>query len=116
MITADTLTDAQLRIVIAKTLEGRQNASKRSLRKDAQAALAGDAFCRGAIAEDLQRDVSAIALPPELVDAIERYIETDWSKKNDPSRLGGLNAVAYLGERLVALYQQRRIDVLGGDE
>lgn len=43
-----------------------------------------------------------IDIPDDLVDAIDKYVGTDWKDGRDPSKLGALNAVAYIGERLVA--------------
>ena len=48
----------------------------------------------------------AIILPSDLADAIEHYVDTDWNDGRDPSKLGSLNAVSYIGERLVALYRK----------
>jgi hypothetical protein len=45
--------DETLRRLIADSLLGRQNAHKRALRRDAEAALGGDLFCRFAIVEVL---------------------------------------------------------------
>jgi len=50
---------------------------------------------------------AAIVLAPDVVTAIEKYITTDWASC-DPSKIGALNAVAYIGERVVALYQERK--------
>jgi hypothetical protein len=47
-----------------------------------------------------------ITLPSDLADAIEHYSNTNWNDGRDPSKLGALNAVSYLGERLVALYRK----------
>jgi hypothetical protein len=49
-----------------------------------------------------------VELPGELVDAIDRYIATDWRDGCDPSRFGALNAVAFIGEQLVAAYVRQR--------
>jgi len=51
------------------------------------------------------RRVLTITISSDLADAIEKYAGTDWSDGRDPSKLGALNAVSYIGERLVALYQ-----------
>ncbi len=45
------ITDGQLRALITFSLRGRQNAHTRAMRKDCQAALDGDAFCRAHCAE-----------------------------------------------------------------
>ena len=50
-----------------------------------------------------------IDLPKQLCDAIEKYLDTNWSSGADPSKFGALNAVAYIGERVVALYAATRI-------
>ncbi len=42
-----------------------------------------------------------IDIPDYLVDAIDKYVGTDWKDGRDPSKFGALNAVAYIGERLV---------------
>lgn len=51
----------------------------------------------------MSRD-TVILLPEDIVAAIEKYVATDWAKQ-DPSKIGALNAVAYIGERLIALVQ-----------
>lgn len=43
-----------------------------------------------------------------LVDAIDKYVTTSWKDGRDPSKLGALNAVAYIGERLVAELAEAR--------
>jgi hypothetical protein len=43
-----------------------------------------------------------IDIPNYLIDAINKYVGTDWEDGRDPSKIGALNAVAYIGERLVA--------------
>lgn len=43
-----------------------------------------------------------IDIPDYLIDAIDKYASTDWKDGRDPSKIGALNAVAYIGERLVA--------------
>ena len=53
-----------------------------------------------------------IDLPSELVVAIDRYLDTDWSNC-DPSKLGALNAVAYIGERVTAIVAARQADRAG---
>lgn len=53
-------------------------------------------------------DDVTIVLPYSLVKAIERYNQTLWSAKNDPSRLGALNAVAYIGEQVAAILRTCR--------
>jgi hypothetical protein len=53
-----------------------------------------------------------IELPAALVQDIENYLDADWSDGRDPSGVGVLNAVAYIGERVAALWletRQRRI-------
>jgi len=49
--------------------------------------------------------VLTITLPSELADAIDDYLVTDWASR-DPSKLGALNAVSYIGERLVGIYRK----------
>lgn len=66
---AETISDASLRAMITTSLEGRQTAGKRALRKDAQAALQGDACCRGYLALRLARDTRSIVLPSDVVAA-----------------------------------------------
>lgn len=44
-----------------------------------------------------------INIPDHLVEAIDKYVNTNWKDGRDPSKLGALNAVAYIGERLVAV-------------
>lgn len=48
-----TITDDQIRELIALTRDGRQNAHTRALRNDCLAALEGSAFCREHVAEVL---------------------------------------------------------------
>lgn len=40
-------------------------------------------------------------IPDELIKSIDDYLARDW-KSTDPSKFGALNAVAYIGERMVA--------------
>jgi hypothetical protein len=49
----------------------------------------------------------SIDLPPDVVAAIESYINTNWTD-GQPSRLGALNAVAFIGERIAAIYAAQR--------
>ena len=49
-----------------------------------------------------------IRLPKHLVQAIDKYLDTDWSDGRDPSKIGALNAVAYIGERVAAMRAERR--------
>lgn len=44
-----------------------------------------------------------VTLPEDLARAVDNYLTADWSKARDPSRMGALNAVAYIGERVAAL-------------
>ncbi len=105
-----TITDERLRALLTQSLQGRQNAHKRALRKDIQAALTGDACCRESVA---QRDQLArmLEIPPYLVDALEDYNAHDYNRKTDPSGLGGLNAVAYIGEQLAMLWRLHTVEV-----
>lgn len=59
---AATITDDSLRRIIANSLAGRQNALKRALRRDAQAALDGSVVCRFAIAEYIAMRVASLTL------------------------------------------------------
>ncbi len=43
-----------------------------------------------------------IDISDDLVKVINEYVNTDWKDGRDPSKFGALNAVAYIGERLVA--------------
>jgi hypothetical protein len=57
-----------------------------------------------------------IELTPSLIDAIERYNTTPWHDGRDPSKLGALNAVAYIGEQVAGLVraaQARLVEVCG---
>jgi len=45
-----------------------------------------------------------LSLPKSLTDAIDAYVATDWRGGCDPSGYGSVNAVAYIGERISALY------------
>lgn len=47
-----------------------------------------------------------ITLPDDLINAIDAYPTTDWSKR-DPSKIGALNAVAYIGERVASIVGTR---------
>lgn len=47
-------------------------------------------------------DDQPLLIPGWLVDAIRKYKATDWAKC-DPSKIGAVNAVAYIGERVVDL-------------
>ena len=51
----------------------------------------------------LVRRLRRNTLPKFIVDAARRYNATDWSDGRDPSKLGALNAVAFIGERVAAL-------------
>lgn len=42
-------------------------------------------------------------IPDDLIDAVNKYVTTNWKDGRDPSKLGALNAVAYIGERLTAV-------------
>lgn len=95
------LTDEQLHEIISESLKGRQNADKRALRTDARAALAGDEQNRTWLAERIGS--FDVRLPPDVVEAIERYVSIDWKDGRDPSKFGALNAVAHIGERVVAV-------------
>lgn len=53
--------------------------------------------------------VLTLTISSDLADAIEKYTRTDWSDGRDPSKLGALNAVAYIGEQLVALYLHENV-------
>lgn len=95
------LTDERLHEIIAESLKGRQNADKRAIRTDARAALAGSEKIREWVAERVGS--FDVRLPPDVVEAIDHYISTDWKDGRDPSKLGALNAVAHIGERVVAV-------------
>jgi len=64
-----------------------------------------DASRAGRKAYRSDRRVLTITISSDLADAIERYAGTDWNDGRDPSKLGALNAICYIGERLVAIYQ-----------
>jgi hypothetical protein len=49
-----------------------------------------------------------VTLPADLIRAIDKYLCTPWSDGRDPSKLGALNAVAFIGERLVAVVATHR--------
>lgn len=44
-----------------------------------------------------------IFLSADLVNAIERYARTNWKDGRDPSGIGALNAVAFIGERVAEI-------------
>lgn len=49
-----------------------------------------------------------IVVPPELIESIDRYLERaaeDPKPKEEITRIAMLNAVAFIGERLIELYQ-----------
>jgi hypothetical protein len=102
-VTGETITDEQIRTLRDESLaRRRQNAHTRTLRKDCEGALAGSRVCKEMCALAWNRRGScAIELPSELVAAIEKYLNTDW---RDPSKLGALNAVAFIGESVAAIY------------
>ncbi len=112
MLTADTISDDQIRALHNELLSiKRQNAYTRAIRKDWAAALKGSRTCRESCADawnkrHAERPV-VIELPREVVSAIEDYLNTDWSDGRDPSRLGAVNAVAFIGERVAAIYASR---------
>lgn len=102
------ITDEQIRTLVTESMHGRQNALKRSLRKDAEAALAGSELAREAMEIYLAKSGEVwIALPADLVAEIERYLATDWRDGRDPSRLGALNAVAHIGESVAEIIARR---------
>jgi hypothetical protein len=49
-----------------------------------------------------------ITIPAELVAAVDNYLDTDWEDGRDPTKLGALNAVAYIGERIAAIRAAHR--------
>jgi hypothetical protein len=99
------LTDEELEELIRKALRGRQNAAKRALIVDARAALGGSVMLRQRLSE---RVTVTLRIPQHLVDAIESYLTTDWSDGRDPSKIGALNAVAYIGEQVARIYKARQ--------
>ena len=102
------ITDEQIRALVAESMRGRQNTQKRTLRKDAEAALAGSKTARKMMEHHLAKSGEVwIALPADLVTEIERYLATGWRDGRDPSRLGALNAVAYIGESVAAIVANR---------
>lgn len=48
-----------------------------------------------------------VTLPAHLVKAIRQYNAKDWKDGRDPSKLGALNAVAYIGEQVAALIARK---------
>lgn len=44
-----------------------------------------------------------IDIPNYLVEAIDKYVGTDWNDGRDPSKLGALNMSSYIGERTAAI-------------
>ncbi len=72
----------------------------KSCRRTLDASRAGRRAYRGDVR------ILTLTIPSDLADAIERYAGTDWNDGRDPSKLGALNAVSYIGEQVVALYQQ----------
>jgi len=71
-----------------------------SCRRTLEASRAGRKAYRGDM-RTLTLNISS-----DLADAIEHYANTDWSDGRDPSKLGALNAVSYIGEQIVSLYQK----------
>lgn len=52
---------------------------------------------------------TSIALPDDLVAAIDAYLDADWTDGRNPSKLGALNAVAYIGECVASLRKEERV-------
>lgn len=44
-------------------------------------------------------------LPGYIEQAVKDYIATTYDSDTDPSGIGGLNAVAYIGEQVVRAYK-----------
>lgn len=90
-----------------KEFEGVPEGSRcKSCQKVFVAYLAGRSVYRGAVtAIDVSpKAVLTIVLPNDLAESIEKYLATDWNGQT-PIEFGALNAVAYIGERLVDLYR-----------
>jgi hypothetical protein len=51
-----------------------------------------------------KRQPLRVTLPSHIVDALENYVSTSWGDGRDPSKIGALNAVCWIGEQLVAVY------------
>ena len=49
-----------------------------------------------------------VFLASNVVDAIERYLQTPSPNRQDPSGLGGLNAIAWIGESVIVAYREAR--------
>lgn len=58
---------------------------------------------------------TVVALPSHVVDAIHKYLDTSWGDGRDPSKLGALNAVAFIGEQVVELIRANRSTKTGGE-
>ena len=102
-LTADTITDAQIEEEIALLRAGRMSNLRRALLADCRAAMDGDKFCRGCVAERINaRNAVIVTVPRHLVEAVRTYLATNWDDGRDPSRLGALNAVACIGEQFAA--------------
>jgi hypothetical protein len=110
------LTDDQIRAIVAWSRKGRQNSHKRTIRRDAAAALDGHAPSREAMADHVRFYAHSFGIDAELGAKIAAYLDTDWSDGRDPSKFGALNAVSYIGERIAAIYAARRAEILNARE
>lgn len=55
----------------------------------------------------LTAETKQLLLSPELVAAIEKYLDTDWG---EGASIGALNAVAFIGELVAATYAIEHIN------
>ena len=111
-VTAKTITHEHVQYVRAMLIATpRKTAGQRALMRDCDGALSGATVSLDIIAREYNRLVpfrpTEIVLDADLVASIERYVDTDW-KACDPSKIGALNAVAFIGERVVAIYQAKK--------
>jgi hypothetical protein len=88
----------------------RKTAGQRAMIRDCDAALDGHTAGLDILAREYNRRFplhpTTLELDLGLVGAIEHYLSTEWKTGN--GELGALNAVAYIGERVVAIYQARK--------
>jgi hypothetical protein len=88
----------------------RKTAGQRAMIRDCDATLDGHTAGLDILAREYNRlfplRPTTIELDLELVRAIEHYLSTEW--KTGRGQLGALNAVAYIGERVIATYQAKK--------
>jgi hypothetical protein len=56
-----------------------------------------------------------LSLPKNLCEQIDKYLNTRWSS-GPSSNIGALNAAAYIGERIIALYNDEHVTAAAVDD